>query len=240
MALLTANEIIAEIKAEYPGVDTTTVSNHLAYVMRDICTSIPVALKRVSLALTADTAEYELKSGSPWYGFGSASTSSIADSVGIETAVYVESADSRTPLETTSQDYLFQNYPDYGYEESGTPRYVFLSQDSSGNQTLVLYPAPDTTSDPADGTGYPRLDVTFRLDISSSFTGTQALPDTIKDPSAILRGVVARIKRRENGSADPELEDAYTKEKGKLFQRLVTASRRNTVKINMPTYRRKI
>lgn len=226
MAIATAADIITEVRAHLRGVDSTTVGSYLSIVMDELCKDLPIVVDKVSLALTANTSEYSLAAGSPFYTWGTTTTSTSVSLVRIESAHYLTSADSRRLLEPTVVQKLDQTpaTQDWRYQDSGTPEKIAVTPTNTGSFAITLYPAPDTTSSPANGSGYPRVDIVFREKIGAAFTGSAAIPASITDPDVLIQGTLAYVHQRENGEPGIYWE-LYMKAKAKLADEIARRHR---------------
>lgn len=207
MAISTAQNILTEVMAHYKGIDSTTALSYIAITVDDLCKDLSLVTSHQSLAFTSGTGEYSFSSGSPWYTWGTTNTATSLPIAKITSAFYRASSTSYNKLIEISPDELTARTPEWRYQASGTPQYIYTENDSSGIPKIGVYPKPDTTSTPADGSGYPRLDFEYRVKYGSTFTNTSNLtsttiPSSITDPNVIIYGALWRIHYRENGG-DP-------------------------------------
>jgi hypothetical protein len=237
MALGTATEIITEIKAHYKGIDTSTAQSYAIVAFNELCKEIAVVNQSVSLGLTADTGIYPFASGSPWYLIGTGTTTTALPIIKISSVYYLADSTSRIKLIETSPDELDIKFPEWRYQDSGTPQYVFIENDNTGVPQMGIYPAPDTTSSPATGAGYPRVDARYRAKYGDSFTGSTAVPPTISDPLVIVYGALWRIHARENNGALGPHYQLYMSAKTKLGNEISNRlkSNRNSISPNVST-----
>jgi len=231
MAISTAANIITEVQATYRAIDSTTVQSYLSIVMDDLCKDLPIVVDKCTLKLTADTQEYALATGAPWYAWrtttATQASNTCASLVRIESAHYISSSTSRTPLIPTTVQKLDQTTEtqNWRYDDSGTPIYIFTTPNSTGGFSVGLYPAPDTTSSASGGVYYPSVDFVYRNKIGSSFTGTATIPSSITNPDVLVQGVLWHIYKRENNGDDGPYYPLYIKAKSNLADELARRHR---------------
>lgn len=234
----TAAEIITEIQGHYRSIDSTTVASYLIIGINRLCYDLPIMTGRYSLKLTAETFEYPLGSGSPWYAWGSSTTATTATAVRIESAYYVESSTSWVKLFPTSSQELDIDNPNWRYESSSNPTKIYTQNDTSGALSVCLYKIPDTTSTPATGAGYPRVDFVMWNSFASTFSGTVTVPSSIRDPLILVYATMSAIHARENNGEGMEWEQKYLRAKSILsydFNHRIKGNRPNIVNtINTP------
>lgn len=220
MPITTANDIVTEITASYKGIDQTTALNYLAMVVDEICMDHPLIHASFSLRLTANTGEYTLGSGAPWYQLGSTSTANSETIARIDTAHYLPVSGSYRDLVVTSVNELDTRDPNWRYHSSGSPSHIYATTDGTGNVVIGLYPKPDTASTPADGSGFPRVDLRARVKYGSTFTGSTVIPKAITDFDVLKHGVLYRIYQRENNGDAGLHRDNYIAARGRLYREL--------------------
>lgn len=221
--LSTANDLVTEVQALWRSGDSTAVAEYLQVTMNEVCRDFPLAVSRVSLILTAETQEYAIGAGAPWYSQTNNTTTATTASVArIKSAIYLESSESSgVTLTPTVPEELIETYPTYRYDDSGNPTHVYTTVGSTGAMSFGLYPKPDTTSvnNTTTTLSYPRVDFEFHTKIT--FTGTTTVPSSITNPMVLVYGTAAKIARREG---DPnraaEFEAMYNMELGNLSKEL--------------------
>lgn len=225
MAITNATEVIAEVMAQYSGSDTTSVTDMLKITVDEICRDFALAVSRASLALTADTQEYAIGSGAPWYTQTNNTVTATTESVvRIKSALYIKDADSgEVPLIPTVPEELIEDYPRYRYDDSADPTHVYTTVGTTGGMMFGLYPKPDTTSvnDTTTTLSYPRVDFEFHSKIT--FTGTTTVPSAITNPLLLVYGTAAKIAQRE-GDLDRHgyFEQLYNMERASLQKELTS------------------
>jgi len=231
MAIATAADVVTEIRAHYKGIDATTAQNYLDITINELCRDFPIIIDRFSIALTADTSEYTIGSGAPFHAYQGTATATSASLVRIESAYYKKDALSGHELKPVTIQELDERNPSWRYETSSTPRNIYVTQNSTGDMKIGLYPAPDTTSDPADGSGFPRIDVVFREKFSSSFTSTQPIPNAITNPMILVYGAIVKICIRENDAKTKDYLPFHQREYGKLYDEMARRHRSSKVPV---------
>lgn len=222
MAITTAADVITEIRALVRGADSTTASSYLAIAVDRLCFDLPILVGKYSLALTADTSEYSFGSGSPWYTQGTTTTATTASVIRIESASYLESSESATLLDPVSVDELNALAPRWRYTDSSNPTHIYNQNSSAGVTGFGFFPAPDTTSDPANGSGYPRVDFVTWNTFSATFAGAVTIPSSIRNPMVLAYAAAYAIAEREgDGATRQTYYDLYMLEKNTLAHQLM-------------------
>jgi len=236
MAIATASDIVREVQAHYKGIDSTSVIDYLNIVVNELCRDLPLTQSKFSLALTADTGEYAFAASAPWYSQGTTNTATSISVLKINSAHYREDSDSYSKLEAVSTQELDAKDPNWQYHDSGKPRYIYTTNNATGVPTLGLYPKPNTTSDPANGSGFPRVDFIARVKYGAAFVTTDPIPAAISDPEVLIHGVLWRIYERENNANYEKHYQLYLMAKARLYNE-ITNRLRDYKPTNTPTLR---
>lgn len=166
--------IVAEFTNRAPDCPSATASSYFDASMEDLSRELDLYKLTASLRLAADDYDYSLTSAAaaPWYETGTTSTKATEGIWCISTAVYRKTATESYGLAAVSEEDISTMFgQDWRLHESGDPKFIFLSGTEAGALSVALYPAPDTTSDPNDGTGYPRVDISASRIPASAITG---------------------------------------------------------------------
>lgn len=225
MALTTATEIITEVRAQYPGADATSAGDMLKVTVDELCRDFSLGVLRASLALTAETQEYGLAAGSPWFSQTNNTVAATTESVArIKSALYIKDADSDPiPLIPTVPEEISGDYPRYRYEESGDPTHVYTTVGPTGATLIGLYKKPSTTSvnNTTTTLSYPRVDFEFHAKVA--FTGTTTVPSAITNPMVLVYGTAAKVAQREgNLERYGYFEQLYALERASLQKELTS------------------
>lgn len=222
MAITTAANVLTEVLAHFRGEDTTTAESYIAIAIDRLCYDLPILKNKFSLKLTAGTSEYSFGSGSPWYTWGTSNTATTATVIRIESAWYLDSSSAWRRLDPTSTQKLDTENETWRYQDSSSPYEIYTQSDSAGALSIGVFPTPDTTSDPATGAGYPRMDFTTWHTFSSGFAGTATIPSCIRNPLVLVYGALYAIDPREGASDGESWRAKYHREKGILSEQLMS------------------
>jgi hypothetical protein len=194
------SEVQTEVQAGHSGIDQTTARFFIQESLNDLCSELPLALSSCSLIVTSGTGEYSIAAGSPFYLLGSATATSSLQIDRLNSVFYVQSSTSAYELKPTTTEILDAIYPGWRYESTSLPTHYYIDRTSAGVPVIGFYPVPGTTSSPANGTGFPRVDMRFRTRITATYGGSDAVPDSFPYPMAIVYGALYRIVGRETDS----------------------------------------
>ena len=189
-----------EVQAGHTGIDQTTARFFIQETLSDLCNELPLALSSCSLIVTSGTGEYTIAAGSPFYQFNNASVTSSLAIERFNSVLYVQSSTSAYELQPTTTETLDATYPGWRYESSSLPTHYYIDRSSTGAPVIGLFPVPGTTTNPANGTGYPRVDMRFRTRITATYGASDAVPDSLTFPMALVYGALCRIVARETDS----------------------------------------
>ena len=169
--LRSKTEIIAEFTRAHPDCSSGRATSYYDEAVEYVSRKLDLFQGSATLRLTADTNQYNFTAAAaaPWYGLGTDTTKQTEGIWKIKEAIYRKSATESFPLVQLNEDDLANLSPLWRTEDSGLPRYIAIGGTEAGASSVILYPTPDTTTDPADETGYPRVDVWFsrRVPITS-------------------------------------------------------------------------
>jgi hypothetical protein len=172
--LATKTTIVAEFTNRAPDCPSLTASTYFDLAIEEISRELDLFNLTASLRLTADTFQYNLTSAAaaPWYELGSTSTKATEGMWVIKTAVYRATETEHHDLTAVSEDDIIAMFGQHWrLNDSGTPRYIFINGSEAGATSVMLYPTPDTSSDPTDGEGFPRVDISGTKIPASAITG---------------------------------------------------------------------
>ncbi len=177
--------ILAEFARRAPDCPSGSASSYFDATMEELSRELPLYQLTASLRLAADDFDYNLTSAAaaPWYETGTTTTKATEGIWEIKTAVYRKTAGDEWGLAAVSEDDIVNLFgQEWRQAESGDPKYIFISGTEAGALSVCVFPAPETASDPADGTGYPRVDISATRIPASAITG---LPVPLSSMQAI-------------------------------------------------------
>ena len=217
MPFKTVAEVVAEFQRSFPDCDTTSAQNYLLNALQEVGRDLNLYRDSASLRLNQNSATYSLVSSAaaPWYVLGTSTTKATATATQFFDVYYVESSTSRFKLDPTSPEELTMLDPDWRYADAGTPKYYYLTATSAGALSFGLYPKPDTSSSPSDGSGYPRVDVYYRTVLSSL---PSELPDVLRNDDSILHHMLSRYALAIGDARQPYFEQQFRASRGRALK----------------------
>ena len=228
MAFKTSSEVIAEFQSHFPDCDSTTAASLFLNAIQEIGRDLNLFHDSASLKLNANGGTYNLVSsaGSPWYALGDTTTKATSFLTECHDVYYVTSSTERTQLQPITTKELSDSNPEWRYADSGTPQYFYLTSSSGGAITFGLYPKPDTATSPSNGTGYPRVDLYYRV-VPASAT---EVPDVLRNDDAVLLHMLMRYALRVGDGRHGNYNSLFLEARGRALKSLHSNQREHPMK----------
>lgn len=218
MAFKTSAEVIAEFQSHFPDCDSTTAASLFLNAIQELGRDLNLFQDSASLKLNANGPTYNLVSsaGSPWYDLGTTNTKATSFLTQLYDVYYVTSATERRQMIPITLKELTALDPDWRYAAAGDPEYYYLSSSSAGAVVFGVYPKPDTASSPANGTGYPRIDLYYRVAPSSA----SEVPDVLRNDDSVLHHMLCRYALRVGDGRHSEYKALADASRGRALKTL--------------------
>lgn len=225
MSYRTATEVQQEFRRTFPDATDTDAAELFLDALRQLSNTFPFYTQDVSLALTSGSALYGVttSASSPWYVLGTSTEAATESIVAITEAFYAASATDIRPLQQVLISDLDMINPRWRYDDAGTPQYIYVKASTAGNLQVGLHPKPDTSSSPANGSGYPRVDLYCK---QAPLSAPSELPVVMYTDQAVLYYMCLRYAVRVGDNRIDMFQQLSSMYQGKVRMQMASRLRR--------------